>query len=170
MSSEPPHQHACQDDGRQMPPQRRSAGGSFRTLSSIFLSDAFSIIPAFWTIGRNRENERDKVASFSFDTFTGIALRRSGILFQHLWGVLGPPEAQLIHTLSKFHFLLHEIYLTDHHSSHEHAIYGISCLLLPFLNLTTCHLSNLRSMNLIWSLSSLNLPLLFSFVLGWGFA
>ena len=54
-----------------------------------------------------------------------------------------------IHTLSKFHCLLHELYLTNHHSSQEHAICGTFCLLLAFLNPTTCHLSNLRSINLI---------------------
>ena len=66
-----------------------------------------------------------------------------------------PPQAQLIHTLSKFHCLIHEIYPSNHHSSQEHALYGTSRL-LPFLNLTTCHLSNLRSMNLILSLSPLS--------------
>ena len=60
-----------------------------------------------------------------------------------------PPEAQLIHTLSKFHCLIHELYPTNHHSSQEHATYGTSCLLLAFLNLTTCHLSNQMSINLI---------------------
>ena len=58
----------------------------------------------------------------------------------------GPPEAQRIHTLSKFRCLLHELYLTNYHSSEEHAIYVIyvmSCLLLAVRNLTTCHLSNL---------------------------
>ena len=32
---------------------------------------------------------------------------------------------------------------------HDHATYGTSCLLLAFLSPTTCHLSNLRSINLI---------------------
>ena len=67
------------------------------------------------------------------DTFTGIALGRSGRLFQFLWGVSEPPEAQLIHTLSKFHCLIHELYPTNHHSSLEHATYGTSCLPLAFL-------------------------------------
>ena len=58
--------------------------------------------------------------------------------------------------LSNFHCLLHELYPTNHHSSLEHAIYGTSCLLLAFLNPTTCHLSNLRSINLILSLSPLS--------------
>ena len=52
-----------------------------------------------------------------------------------------------IHTHSTFPFLLHELYLTNHHSSQEHATYGMSCLLLAFLSPTTCHLSNLRSIN-----------------------
>ena len=56
----------------------------------------------------------------------GIALRRSEILFLFLWGVSGPPETQLIHTLSKFHCLLHELHPTNHHSSQEVAIYGAS--------------------------------------------
>ena len=54
------------------------------------------------------------------------------------------------------------------HSSQEHAIYRTSCLLLAFLNHTTCHFSNLRSINLICSLSSLSF-LLSSFFLCWGF-
>ena len=60
---------------------------------------------------------------------------------------------------SKFLCLTHKIYPIDHHSSLEHAIYGTSCLLLAFLDLTTCHLSNLRSMKLISSLSPLSLSL-----------
>ena len=38
---------------------------------------------------------------------------------------------------------------TNHYSSLEHKIFGTTCLLLAFLHLTTCHLSNLRSINLI---------------------
>ena len=56
-----------------------------------------------------------------------------------IFEVSGPPEAQLINVLSKFHCLLHKLYLTNH-SSQERATYGTSCLLLAFLNLTTCHL------------------------------
>ena len=48
------------------------------------------------------------------------------------------------------------------------ATYGTSCLPLAFLNLTTCHLSNPRSINLIWSLSPLSLSLLSFFFLCWG--
>ena len=73
----------------------------------------------------------------------------------------GRPEAQLIHTLSKFHCLLHELYPTDHHSSQEHAVYGTHCHLPAFL---PYHLSNLRSINLILSPFPLNLPLLSSVV------
>ena len=58
-------------------------------------------------------------------------------------------NAQLTHILSKFHCLIHELYLTNHHSSQEHATYGTSCLPLAFLNLTIGHLSNPRSINLI---------------------
>ena len=78
----------------------------------------------------------------------------------------GPPEAQLIHTLSRFHCLIRELYLTNHHSSQEHATYGTSCLLLVFLNPTTCHLSNLRSINLILSLSPLSFHLFLSSIVG----
>ena len=60
-----------------------------------------------------------------------------------------PLEARLIHTLSKFHLLIHELYPTNHHSAQEHAIYGTCCLLLAFPSPTTCHLSNLRSINSI---------------------
>ena len=58
---------------------------------------------------------------------------------------------QLVHTLSKFRSLVHELYPTR--SSLEHAIYGTSCLLPSILNLTTCHHSNLRLIN--WSYLSL---------------
>ena len=69
---------------------------------------------------------------------------------------------------SKFHCLLHELYLTNHHSSQEHATYGTSCLLLAFLSPTTCHISNRRSINLILSLYPLSCSLS-SFFLCWGF-
>ena len=61
-----------------------------------------------------------------------------------------------------------QLYLTNHHSSHKHAIYGTSCLLLAFLSPTTCHLLNLRSINLILSLYPLSCSLS-SFFLCWGF-
>ena len=50
---------------------------------------------------------------------------------------------ELIHTLSKFHCLINELYPATHHSFQEHAIYGTSCLLLPFPNPITCYLSKL---------------------------
>ena len=59
-------------------------------------------------------------------------------------------------TFSNFHCLIHELYPTNHHSSLGHAIDGTSCVLLAFLNPTTCYLSNLRSINLI-SLSPVSL-------------
>ena len=43
-----------------------------------------------------------------------IALRKSRILFLIQWGVFEPPEALPIHTLSKLHDLIHELYLTNH--------------------------------------------------------
>ena len=45
--------------------------------------------------------------------------------------------------------VIHELCPTNHHSSLEHATYGTSYLSLASLNLTTCHLSNPRSINLI---------------------
>ena len=48
----------------------------------------------------------------------------------------------------QFPCLLHELCLKNHHSSQEHAIYRASCVLAS-LHLTNCHLSNLRSINLI---------------------
>ena len=56
---------------------------------------------------------------------------------------------RLVGDLSKFLCLLHELYPINHHSSQEHAIYGTFCLLLAFLNLTSCPLSNIRSITLI---------------------
>ena len=101
------------------------------------------------------------ISNFTY-TFTGIALRRSGILFLFLWSVSEPPETQFIHILSKLYCLIYEPYPTNHHSSLEHAICRSSCFLLAFPNLTTWLHSNLRSMNVIWSLSPLSLSL-FSF-------
>ena len=82
--------------------------------------------------------------SIFINTLTGIVLKRSGRLFLFLGGVSEPPEAQLVHALSKFHCLLHELCPTNHISSLEYAIYGTSRLPLAFLNLTTYHLSNPR--------------------------
>ena len=77
-------------------------------------------------------------------------------------------ETQLIHILSKCYCLIHKLYPANRNSSQEHAIYGTSYLLLAFLAPTTCHLSNLTSINLIWSLSPLSYSLS-SFFLCWGF-
>ena len=69
-----------------------------------------------------------------------------GVLCHYIWINLFAP---LIHTLSKFHCLIHELCPTNQHSSLERAIYGTSCLLLAFLNHKTYHRSNLRSLKLI---------------------
>ena len=103
--------------------------------------------------------------AFLFKTFRLSDFKHSA---KFLGGVSGPPEAQLIHTLSKFHCLIHELYLTNHHSSQEHVTYGTSCLLPAFLSPTTCRLSNLRSINSILSLYPLSCSLS-SFLLCWGF-
>ena len=52
--------------------------------------------------------------------------------------------------------------------SQEHAFDGTSCLLLAFLSPTTCHLSNLRLINLTLSIYPLSCSLS-SFFLCWGF-
>ena len=113
-----------------------------------------------------KDNESRKIWYWYFHS---TALRKLGMLCLFLWDLSEQPEAQLIRTLSNFHCLLHEVYPTNHRSSQEHAIYGTSCLLLAFLNLTTCHPSNLRSINLIWSPSPLSLSLS-SFFLCWSSA
>ena len=100
------------------------------------------------------------------ENFMDIALRRSEMPFLFLLDVSEPPEAQLIHTLSKFHYLTLELYPTDRHSSLECAIDGRSCLLFAFLNPKTCHLSNLRSINLISSLFPVSLSLFLSSIVG----
>ena len=69
------------------------------------------------------------------DTFMDIALRRSGVKFLLLCGISGPLDALPTHTISKFHYLIPELYPTNHHSSQEYAIYGTSCLFVAFLNL-----------------------------------
>ena len=98
--------------------------------------------------GRQRKRWMDCIlADAGISLAEAVALCESRYAWKQLRGVSGPPEAQLVHTLSKFYCLLHEFYLINHHSPQEHAIYGTSCLLLAFLNLTTCHLSNLRSIS-----------------------
>ena len=56
-------------------------------------------------------------------------------------------------------YLIHKLYPKSHHSSQERVIYGRLCYLLPFPNPTTCPLSNLKSIHLIY------LPLLLAFLL-----
>ena len=73
-----------------------------------------------------------------------------------------PPEALRIHTLSKLHYLIHELYLTNHLSFLELLNCGTHCHLLLSLNPTICHLLNLTSINLILFPFLLNLPLIFS--------
>ena len=51
---------------------------------------------------------------------------------------------------------IHKLYLTNYHSSQEHATYGTSYLPLPLANPTTCLPSNSSSVNLILSLSPLS--------------
>ena len=66
--------------------------------------------------------------------------------------------------LSQQTYPFHELHPTNHHSSQERAIYGASCFHLRFLNPTTLPISNLRSINLIfsllWAVQFLFLPLL----------
>ena len=78
--------------------------------------------------------------------------------------------ASLWHAFARFWVLSLSIqqrlstWCTNHRSSQEHAIHGTPCLLLPSLNLITCHIFNLRSINLILYPSPPNLPILSSFV------
>ena len=63
-------------------------------------------------------------------------------------------ETDSLETIDKIAYMtegliIHELFPANHHSSKENAIYGTSCLLLAFLNLTTYHLSNLKAINLI---------------------
>ena len=103
-----------------------------------------------------------QIFPFSTSIFTEIALRKSIILFLIQWGVFEPPEALPIHTLSKLHYVIHELYLTDHLSFPELLNCGIRCHPLLSLNSTICHLLNLTSTNLILSPFLLKLPLFFS--------
>ena len=70
-------------------------------------------------------------------------------------------NAQLTRTLSKFRCLIHERYPTNHYSSQKRAVYGTFCP-LPSPSPTTCSLLNLESIDVILSLSPLNLRLLSS--------
>ena len=76
----------------------------------------------------------------SSPTYTSmeIALRKSERLYTIPQVVPEQPEAHPIHTLSKFHYLIHELYPSNHHSSQEVAIYGMSCHPPISPNPTTC--------------------------------
>ena len=54
-----------------------------------------------------------RLVPFSTAIFTDIALRKLRILFLIRWGVFEPPGALPIHTLSKLHYLIHKLYLTN---------------------------------------------------------
>ena len=89
-------------------------------------------------------NRFEKTSSHE-NTFTGIALRS-----QDIKGIIPVPLRRVRTTRSStdphpFQVSppIHELYPTNHHSSKKYAIYGMSCFLLAFLNLRTCHLSNI---------------------------
>ena len=73
-----------------------------------------------------------------------------------------PPETLPIHTLSKLHYLIHELYLKNHLSFLELLNCGAHCHPLLSLNPTICHLANLTSTNLILSPFLKKLPFIFS--------
>ena len=142
-------------------PQR--AGLSTAPTSGVTLQNPICLLEKVQSEYIRSINNRNLIKSSNL-FLRGLAIRRSGILFLFLGGVSETPDARLNHTLSKFHYPIHELHPTNHHSSQERAIYGTSCLLLAFPNPTTRHLSNLRSINLILSSSPLNLALLSSLV------
>ena len=72
------------------------------------------------------------------------------------------PEALPIHSLSKLHYLIHELYLTNHLSFPELLNCGTHCQPLLSLNPTICHPLNLTSRNLILSHFLHKLPLIIS--------
>ena len=94
--------------------------------------------------------------------FTDIALRQSRISFLIELGVFEPPEALPIHTLCKLHYLIHELYLTNHLSFPELLNCGTYCHPLLSLNPTICHLLNLTATNSILSPFLLKLLLICS--------
>ena len=110
-----------------------------------------------------------QIFPFSTAIFTDIALRKSRILFLIERGVLEPPEALPIHTISKLHYLIHELYLINHVSFLELLNCGAHCHPLLSLNSTICHLLNLTSTKLILSPFLLKLPLISQFFLCRGF-
>ena len=78
-----------------------------------------------------------------------------------------PPEALPIHTLSKLHYLIHELWLTNHLSFQELINCGTHCHRLLSLNPTICHLLNLTSTILILSPFYLAFPIFSVFPLSW---
>ena len=80
-----------------------------------------------------------------------------------------PPETLPIHTLSKLHYLIHELYLKNHLSFLELLNCGAHCHPLLSLNPTICHLVNLTSTNLILSPFLKNFPSFSQFFLCRGF-
>ena len=103
-----------------------------------------------------------QIFPFSTAMFTDIALRKSRILSLIQCGVFEPLEALPIHTLSKLHYLIHELYFTNHLSFLELLNCGTHCHPLLSLNPTICHLVNLTPTNLILSPFLLKLSLIFS--------
>ena len=111
-----------------------------------------------------------QIFSFSTAIFTDIALRKSRILLLIQRGVFEAPEALHIHALSKLHYLIHELYLTNLLSFLELLNCGTHCHPLLSLNPTICHLLSLTSTNLIFSPFLLKLPSFSQFFLCRGFA
>ena len=87
---------------------------------------------------------------------------KSRIIFLIESGMFEPPEVLPIHTLSKLHYLIHELYLTNLLSFLELLNCGTHCHPLLSLRPTICHLLNLTSTNLILSPFLLKLSLIFS--------
>ena len=88
-----------------------------------------------------------------------VSLLATGFRHIHGWYNLIDFSGEKAGQIKVRYFIILKLYPTNHHSSLEHAIYGTSCLLLAFLNLTTCNLSNLRSIDLILSLSPISCSL-----------
>ena len=73
--------------------------------------------------------------------------------------IIKMPVIQFRLFLTDHFFNLSPSFLLYHHSSQEDAIYGTYCPILPFQNLTTCHFSNLKSIDLVLSPSPRSLSL-----------
>ena len=106
-----------------------------------------------------------QIFPFSTAIFTDIALRKSRKLFLIQCGVFEKPEALPTHALFKLHYLIHELYLTNHLSFLELLNCGTHCHPLLSLNPTVFYHLNLTSTNIILSPTLLKLPhpLSFSF-------